>query len=553
MSITALPLLDAFDDLAVIPVFVNAGAALFPALLAGLASAVSLVFKPRELFRLCRRKPQVPLIVLTVGVVVFLLVKWMASPGGGDAAETGRGGGAAPAAASGTDWSKVALELIRQEERAKALGGTVSTEPESVTPPPVVDEPLVYRGNYQRTGVIGEGSPLGLVPFWEFREQDTMILSSPLVHGDRIFCASTYLDPPGSYGAVFCLDRNTGRPIWTTELKSTQPELDFMGFFSSPALSADGKSLVIGQGLHADANAELVCLNAETGRVRWLVPTPLHVESSPAIDGDIVVVGAGAVEAGSDHKPKGDPQGIGHPGYVFAVRISDGEELWRHPVVDPESSPAIKDGVAFIGSGMNGSAVVALRIAPDIADTERLAWKVDTPFPATGSVTLSDDLVLVGCGNGDFVFAAPNPEGLVLALDQKTGETRWSVPMPDAVLGPIAVRDGVAVCPVRNGEIVALDLEAKGKQLWRQRISERAPALAGPAFTGTYVYATTTDGYLTVLDAADGKILERIYINHEEQPGELGLTFSSPLVADGRLYVGSETGGLRCFVGKETK
>jgi len=94
-----------------------------------------------------------------------------------------------------------------------------------------------------------------------------------------------------------------------------------------------------------------------------------------------------------------------------------------------------------------------------------------------------------------------------------------------------------------------LDLKADGKEIWRQQISERSPALAGPALTGTHVYATTSDGYLSVLDATNGKVLERVYINHENKPGELGLTFSSPLVSGGRVFVGSETGGLRCYVG----
>jgi len=51
-----------------------------------------------------------------------------------------------------------------------------------------------------------------------------------------------------------------------------------------------------------------------------------------------------------------------------------------------------------------------------------------------------------------------------------------------------------------------------------------------------------------VLDAENGKVIEKIYINHKSHPGELGLTFSSPLVTDGRVIVGSETGGLRCYV-----
>jgi outer membrane protein assembly factor BamB len=127
--------------------------------------------------------------------------------------------------------------------------------------------------------------------------------------------------------------------------------------------------------------------------------------------------------------------------------------------------------------------------------------------------------------------------------------------MPDAVLGPIAVRDGKAVCPVRNGEVVALDLKTGGEPriLWRQRVSGRSPVLAGPGFTGGLVYAVSQDGYMAVLDAADGKVLEKHYINAEGRPGELGLTVSSPAVVGGRVYVGSETGGVWCFVGQESR
>jgi len=536
-------------DLAVVPVFVNAGAAVLPALLAGLASAVALLFKPRELIRVCRRKPHIPLTLVAGGVLLFLLIRWAAAPG--TVSETsGRGAGSEPGR-GGTDWSRVAIEILRQEERARLEGSVPSSTgtPEDGHAGQPADRPWVYRGDYQRSGYQGGPSPTGLSLLWEFRQDDTMVLSSPLVSGEFVYGATAYLDPPGTYGSVFCLDAATGRKVWETFLKSSSPELDFKGFFSSPALTADGKHLLIGQGLHTDGEAELVCLEAATGRVEWLLPTPLHIESSPAVEGDIVVAGAGAIEVAPDHKPKGDPNGRGHPGYVLGARISDGKELWRFPLIDPESSPAIHEGVAFIGSGINGAGVVALRIAADPGAPDRLVWKADTPFPATGSVTLHDELVLVGCGNGDFVFAAPNPQGTVLALDRETGKVRWSVPMPDAVLGTIAVRDGIAICPVRNGEIVALDLESEGRELWRQRISERSPALAGPAFTGTHVYATTSDGYLSILDAATGKVLERVYINHESKPGELGLTFSSPLVSGGRVFVGSETGGLRCYVG----
>jgi len=69
--------------------------------------------------------------------------------------------------------------------------------------------------------------------------------------------------------------------------------------------------------------------------------------------------------------------------------------------------------------------------------------------------------------------------------------------------------------------------------------------LAGAAFTGTRAYVVTHDGYLVVLDSADGKILKSVYVNAD--PGEMGMSIASPLVVAGRVYVGSETGGVRCY------
>ena len=51
------------------------------------------------------------------------------------------------------------------------------------------------------------------------------------------------------------------------------------------------------------------------------------------------------------------------------------------------------------------------------------------------------------------------------------------------------------------------------------------------------------------LSLETGEIQEKIYINADNKPGEQGLSISSPMVANGNLFVGSETGGLRCYIG----
>ena len=532
--------------LAVVPILVNAGAALLPALIAGLVSFLAILFKPWEWIRFCRTRPAVPIGLVAAALLAWFGMRFFAPP----APASSRSGDSA--SASEVDWVRFALDLQKEEARGGAKPGVTPAAPTA----DITSLPLYFRAGGTRTGHPGGPSPLGLQPLWEYAGEDNaMMLSSPLVHGNAVYGAATILDPPASFGAVCRVNADTGETVWYNTLKNPQTKKDFKGFFSSPALSADGKSLLIGQGLHLDFDSELVCLDTETGAVRWMVPTPVHVESSPAIEGDIVVVGAGAIEKPPEYKPKGDPEKEGNPGFVFAVRISTGELLWKYQVNDPESSPAIADGVAFIGSGVNGKAVYALRIAPDdeleSKGLDRLVWKTETPYPATGAVSIIDDLVLIGCGKGDFVFASPDPEGVVLAMDRNTGAVRWKTAIPDAVLGAIAVRDGRAIVPVRNGEVIALDLANQGAILWRTSLGEGAAILAAPAFTGKYVYAVTQRGYLVVLDAKDGKELERHYLNAPNKPGELGLSISAPFISNGKLFVGSETGGLRAFSGKD--
>lgn len=403
----------------------------------------------------------------------------------------------------------------------------------------------VFRHDFARRGYDGGAIPLGLKPLWMFRKQHVMVLSSPAVSNGRVYGAGCLLDVFQNCGSIFCLDAQTGRPIWEVEDIGGK---ELKGIFSSPAITADSKYLVVGEGLHYDRDSGLICLDARTGRLHWRVATPLHVEGSPAIRGNMVVAGAGAIEdAQAGHRPVGDS------GFVFAVRISDGKKLWRYALADPESSPAIaEDGTVYIGSGYHGNAVVALRSEADEElenrKLARLVWKTPTPHPATGTVTLSGDLVIVGTGEGGYAQDVSERSGTVMALGRRDGKVRWRTELGGAVLGPVAAGGEVLVCAVRSGHVAALAMDS-GKVLWRRQVNGSAPVLAGPALAGSVVYAVSNDGYLAVLSARDGRVIEKHYLNDKEQPGELRLSVSSPTVAGGRVYVGSETGGLRCFTG----
>lgn len=526
--------------LAVIPIFANVGTAILPAVVAQLTNVIAPLLRPRELVRMIRRRPLAALAGVVIVAVGVWGIMWLAEPPAAQA----RADQFRPAL--GIEWARVARDYLEAKRNAPATlpadaGATTTRRSESA---------VVFRHDFTRCGHDGGPAPVGLKPRWRFTsEPGTMFLSSPTVFGDKVFFASCVIDFTGNYGAVFCMDaRRGGRPIWEF---SQIDGVDCKPFFSSPAITADGKYLVIGQGLHADKDAHLICLNAETGKLHWKIKTPLHIEGSPAIWKDMVVAGAGAIE-GENRKPLPGTD----PGFVLAVRISDGRQLWKYAVNDPESSPAIgPDGTVYIGSGFQGNAVVALRGGTDeelrAAGADRLLWKAPMPYPITGAVTLAGDMVIVGGGNGDYVFADRNPAGVVAALDARTGVLKWRKSMPDAVLGAVAVANGRAVCPVRNGQVMMLNV-ADGSEIWSRAVNGSNPVLAACAYAGDYVYAVSRDGCLVVFSAADGTVLERHSINDASVPATQGLCVSSPTIAGGHLYVGSETGGLRCFAGGKT-
>lgn len=474
---------------ALVPILVQAGTSVFSTIVAGASPFLIVLLRPFQWLRGSLRSWRAALIIcatLTASWGLFVVSHQMRVRSHPQ-----------------IDWAQVALNAIRSEQ-------------------------LTQNGQ-----LSAKGEPRRLRLLWEFKQPGASFLSTPTLKDGRLYGASCTIDVGGTFGSIFCLDAATGRPIWQVAKINNQ---DLKGVFSSPVLTANGKYLIIGEGLHFDSECHLICLDANTGRLHWKIDIPKnHVESSPAVFDDFVVAGAGAIER-ANHLP------VDSPGYALCVRISDGTVLWRRDIVDPESSPAIAgDGVTYIGSGVGGCAVVAVRPNGD------LSWQTSTPYPATGPISIAKDLVLAGTGRGDFVNADRHPAGAVLAMNRVSGKVQWRTDLPDAVLGRMAIGDEKAFCPVRDGTVVALDLK-DGSKIWRQTISH-APVLAGTALSGHSLYAVSSDGFLVLLDTSTGELIEKHAVNDETEPGRRNLSLSSPLVADGHVFVGTETGGLRCFAG----
>ncbi len=406
----------------------------------------------------------------------------------------------------------------------------------------------VFRGDPGRHGGRGGEAPPadgGLV--WSYAADVQTFWASPAVVGNRVYVSSADKGPLRDRGAIYCLDADSGGLVWKAAPSG------YVATFSSPVVA--GRFLVCGEGLHYTPDARVFCMDVLRHEILWTYTTHGHVESTPCIDKGRVYVGAG------------------DDGYYCFQLEPDAEGravvLWHVPherCPDATTSPAVHDGRVVVGCGMYGNAICCL----DAASGAEL-WRVPTPYPVFGAPTLVGGRVVVGMGNGNYAESAEEvkrkvidklrqqgktaeelaaaektlgPAGEVWCLDEKTGQVQWKFVAGEVVLGAVAAGEGRFF--FATGDIAARDgyvyaVSAAGKELGRW--NAHAPVLASPALSGGLVYVVTKTGKLYGLRADD------LELAWEATLGFTGPFMSSPAVARGHVYVGSQQDGLLC-VGK---
>jgi eukaryotic-like serine/threonine-protein kinase len=164
-------------------------------------------------------------------------------------------------------------------------------------------------------------------------------------------------------------------------------------------------------------------------------------------------------------------------------------------------------------------------------------WRVQTGGDVNSSPTIVRGVVYVGSG-----------DGLLYALDVRSGATRWTFDAGSPVASSPAVADGRVFVGARNGAYFAVDA-ATGKRVWTFRTGADLPLAWGhesgdhftssPVVAGGRVIFGGGDGVLYTLDAATGKELRRARTG--------GRIRSSPAVSGDRVVVGSFDGYVWCY------
>jgi outer membrane protein assembly factor BamB len=208
--------------------------------------------------------------------------------------------------------------------------------------------------------------------------------SSPAVVGGRVFF--------GGEQAVYALDAASGEVVWKREV-ATHTE-------SSPAVWSGVVYYGATLGSEGEYPARVWALDAATGETTWSTGVDDGgVRTSPAVADGTVYVPASSMRvcwgAGGDDEQT--CSGVTR-GRLYALDAVTGEQRWHAPIeTDTRSSPAVADGVVYVGSGNGISAVTA--------DGEPL-WRVDFEEPGDddpyvkSSPAVADGTVYIGASDG---------------------------------------------------------------------------------------------------------------------------------------------------------
>jgi outer membrane protein assembly factor BamB len=345
--------------------------------------------------------------------------------------------------------------------------------------------------------------PSNLNLAWKFTANGSIIASPSVVNG------ITYFGSQDSY--IYAVGAFSGNLIWKFQTDDQQ--------VSSVAV-ANGKVYTGGD------DGYVYCLDANSGSQLWKTFVDgdqeytygsFVLKSSPAVVNGVVYVGS-------------------EDGNMYALNGDSGSIIWKFKTAGPiHSSPAVSDGAVYFTSeepstGMlykvNASSGVQL-------------WK--QAFPCEYQFTGGTEMLGSPSVEGGMVFASSDLRSYY-GVNAATGDIVWSFMDPAAM-------EFIASSPLYvDGQIFVIDkfsimsLNAStGKTNWS-------------FFTGDELY--------TSMSYADGKLYmmtsqRHIYILDANNHGEKLATYetpsgswSSPTIANERLYIGNHDWNVYCFSGK---
>jgi outer membrane protein assembly factor BamB len=297
---------------------------------------------------------------------------------------------------------------------------------------------------------------------------------------------------------------------------------------SDRSSDASGGGLAAGAGqlFVSSGFGTLTALNPEDGAVLWSQDLDASGAGAPTVYGNLVYL-------------------VSRDNTAWALDVKTGRIEWTVSGTPSTANlvggaaPAVNDRLAFFPfstdevTGVFRKGGVQLWNAP--VSGQRAGRVYARISDISGDPVIAGNRVYVG-----------NQSGRVVALDAANGERIWTA--RDGALGPVWPVGGSLFIVNDLGQLVRLNAR-NGARIWavdlplrKERRFGRARSVYahyGPILAGGRIFVGSSDGVLRAFDPRSGALVEQI-----EVPGGVA---TSPIVAGGTLYVVSGRGKLHAF------
>ena len=360
--------------------------------------------------------------------------------------------------------------------------------------------------------------------------------SSPVVFGNRLYLNAPIGDPANTQERLVAIDAESGKTVWEKRFSQYLSDVpQHRASWASPAVDPETGNIYV-----FTVAAQLICV-APDGKILWdrslpdeygAVTTHGGRTTSPIVEGDKVILNA-LVLAWGDLNRTGNR--------YFAFDKNTGQTVW---IASPQarhydtnySTPivAMIDGARALIVGGTDGVYHALKV-----NTGEKIWSIEVSKRAIlNSALFKDNVAYITHGEENMdttemgmIAAVDATKTGTLAADAFKWRTRGFLP---TFASP--VMDNERLYTVDNSAIVgAFDLKT-GAKLWEKSLGTLQKG--SPVLADGKLYIGTENGKFYILrpSAAGVEVLDEELLGTGPAPEPI---IASPIVADGRIYVTS--------------
>ncbi len=212
-------------------------------------------------------------------------------------------------------------------------------------------------------------------------------------------------------------------------------------------------------------------------KAKWRYSSDANIISTPAVDGDNVIVG-------------------NQNGKMICLSLKNGKQKWSYQTGGSIfSSPAVSKGMVVFGSADGTIYCLANK-------TGKLKWKAVAEAAVLGAPLISGNTVFIGSSDHSF-----------RKLNLETGHVVWKF---SGLEGPVVstplLYEGKIIFGAWDRNLYALN-EKTGTLIWKwnngSSIRNYSPAACIPVANDGVIYVVAPDRYITAINSTDGQTLWR--------------------------------------------